>query len=213
MSETINFKKETLEGYSEALGSGAATPGGGAAAALSATQGAALVSMVCNLTVGKEKFKDHEELNQEALAKAISLQEECLGLMDKDAIAFGDMVAVYRMPKTTQEEKKAWEVAKENALKTCIAPPMELMEISLEGLALVRMVLGKSNQNAVSDLGAAASLFLSALECSWLNVVINLKDLQDKEFEKNQRSRGEECVETGRRLANELYNTVLEWLE
>lgn len=213
MSETINFKKETLESYSDALASRAATPGGGAAAALSATQGVALVSMVCNLTVGKENWKEQEALNQEALAKAASLQVECLGLMDKDAVAFGDMVAVYRMAKTTDEEKKAWEEAKEKALITCIAPPMELMEVSLEGLALVQMVLGKSNPNAVSDLGAAASLFLSALECSWLNVVINLKDLKDKEFETQQRRRGEELLETGRRQATELYNTVLEWLE
>lgn len=213
MSQTINFGKETLEEYTSVLASSAATPGGGAAAALSATQGVALVAMVCNLTVGKEKFQEHEELNQEALVKAKSLQGECLALMDKDAIAFGDMVAVYRMPKTTEEEKKIWEVAKEQALKTCIAPPMELMEISLEGLALVKMVLGKSNQNAVSDLGAAASLFQSALECSWLNVVINLKDMKDQAFEKEQRSRGEELLDTGKIMANELFNTVLEWLE
>lgn len=213
MSQTINFAEETLGNYTGALASKAATPGGGAAAALSAAQGVALVSMVCNLTVGKEKFKEHEELNQEALAKAASLEKECLAMMDKDAVAFADMVAVYKMPKTTEEEKKAWEVAKEQALITCIAPPLELMEIATEGLALVKMVLGKSNENAVSDLGAAASLLQSALECSWLNVVINLKDIKDQKFEKEQRRRGEELMDTGKILANELYNTVLEWLE
>lgn len=213
MPHEIIFAQQTLEAFSEDLGSSLSTPGGGAAAALSAAQGASLVAMVCSLTVGKEKYAQHQELAEEFLQKSRGLEKECLDLMDKDAIAFHEMMAVYKMPKSTPEEKEAHSKAKISALKACILPPMDVMEISVEGLSLIRGVLGKSNVNAVSDLGAAAVFFKSALEASWLNVVINLKDLPEDKFTKTQRNLGEELLENGKRQADELYQVVLEWLE
>lgn len=213
MPHEIIFAEQTIREFSTDLGSSLSTPGGGAAAALSAAQGASLVAMVCSLTVGKEKYAKHEELAQEILKKAQEMEKECLSLMDEDAVAFHEMMAVYRMPKSTEEEKAHHKVAQEKALEACSVPPMDLMEISVEGLSLVRAVLGKSNMNAVSDLGVAALFFKSALEASWLNVVINLKGLPEGDFSERTRKLGEELLDTGKRQADELYQTVLEWLE
>lgn len=213
MSHDIIFAQQSVAEFTDLLASSASTPGGGAAGGLVAAQGVALVGMVCNLTTGKEKFAEYQELMDEVLVKCESLQKECLDLMDSDAVAFHEMMACYKMPKGTEEEKALHQVAKESALKACTLPPLELMEVSMEGLALVKAVMGRSNGNAVSDLGAAATMFLSALETSWLNVVINLKDIQDSVFEKEKRSLGEEMLDSGRILATELYHTVLEWLE
>lgn len=209
MPHNIIFSQQTIKDYNLSLGSSAATPGGGAAAALTAAQGVNLVSMVCSLTVGKEKYAEYNDLNQEILDKCSELQAICLDRMDKDAIAFYDMIAVYKMSKSTPEEQEAYLVAKENALKTCTLPPLELMDISVKGLSYIDAVLGKSNSNAVSDLGAAASCFQSVLECSWLNVVINLRDIQDQTFATEKRTAGETLLLTGKAKARELYDKVL----
>lgn len=213
MSHEIIFAEEQIAEFMNALGSSAATPGGGASAALTAAQGVSLISMVCALTVGKEKFAEYETLNQEMLEKTKKMQQQCLEGMDKDAIAFHEMIAVYKMPKGTEEEQEVRRVAQEKALKTCTIPPMELMEIAYEGLYCILAVLGKSNENAVSDLGVAASCFQSALDSSWLNVVINLKGIKDKEFCEKYRSRGKELQEKGSKLATETYNMVLEQIQ
>lgn len=213
MSHTIVFGEQKIQEYIGDLSSSTGTPGGGAAAGLAAAQGVALVSMVCQLTTGKEKFAQHQELIDEVLVKCEALSQECLQLMDGDAVAFHKMMAVYKMPKETAEELSARAVARESASKACTLPPLDMMEISVEGLALVKAVLGKSNGNVVSDLGAATTFFASSLEASWLNVVINLKGMADKSFVKEKESQGQELLDSGRQTARELYETVLSWLE
>lgn len=213
MSHNIVFGQQGISEYIADLSSSAGAPGGGAAAGLAAAQGVALVSMVCALTTGKEKFAQHQELIEEVHNKSKALAEECVALMDGDAVAFHEMMAVYGMPKDSEAEKSARAEAREKASQACTLPPLDVMEISVEGLALVKAILGKSNGNVVSDLGAATSFFASALESSWLNVVINLKGMENQDFVKEKQSQGQELLDSGRQTARELYETVLEWLE
>lgn len=204
----MNLASLTIEAYQAQLSSSAPAPGGGAATALTASQGASLLAMVCNLTVGKEKFKEQETLVQEVLAKALQMKDQSLQLMDDDAQSFGEVGKVFTMPKETQEEKDARAVAMETALKGCTAPPIALMALSYEGLLLTQSVLGKTTPHAVSDLGVAALFFKSALQGAWLNVRINIGHIKDQEFAKEHEIKGKKYLQDGIALADKLYQEV-----
>lgn len=205
----MHFPEMTLQAYHETLASSAPTPGGGAATALAASQGASLVSMVCNLTVGKEKYAQYQDLMENVLPQLEKMQATCLGLMDKDAQAFDQVAAVFALPKNSEAELAHRKEKMQLALKACTLPPMELMEESLKGLELTASVLGKSNQSAVSDLGVAALFFQSAIQGAWLNVTINLGSLQDETFVQTHKTRGEEILVKGKTLAEQIYGEVL----
>lgn len=199
----------TIEEYSKALFSSAPAPGGGAATALTAAQGISLIAMVCNLTVGKESYQDQEELLQSVLKQTKTLEQEALDLMDRDAESFGEVGKVYQMPKETTEDKARRKDAMEIALKGCTIPPMDLMELCVEGLALTKQVLGKTTPHAVSDLGVAALFFKSALEGAWLNVKINISHIKDEAFCQQYQERGQALLTTGKAQGVDIYNTVL----
>lgn len=204
----MTLPKLTIEEYSKKLASNAPTPGGGASTGLAANQGACLIAMVCNLSFGKDAYP--QNVIQEALTKAEDMAQESLTLMDKDAESFAEVGKVYAMPKETADDLLARKKAMNIALKGCTLPPMDLMELSVEGLALINTILGKSTPHAVSDLGAAALFFKTALEGAWLNVCINLAYLKDEEFCSTKDKQGEELLETGRLLADNIYHTVEE---
>ena len=93
------FKTVNIEDYLQQLGSGAPTPGGGAAAALTSAQGAALIMMVANHTIGKPKYAEFEELNKDILAEAEVLLGRLMDGIDTDAKAFGKVSAAYALPR------------------------------------------------------------------------------------------------------------------
>ena len=93
------FKNVNIEDYLQQLGSGAPTPGGGAAAALTSAQGAALIMMVANHTIGKPKYAEFEELNKDILAEAEVLLGRLMDGIDNDAEAFGKVSAAYALPR------------------------------------------------------------------------------------------------------------------
>ncbi len=94
-----SFKNYSIEEYLERLGSGSPTPGGGAAAALTSAQGAALIMMVANHTIGKPKYAEFEELNKDILAEAKELADRLMHGIDRDAEEFGKVSAAYALPR------------------------------------------------------------------------------------------------------------------
>ena len=94
-----SFKNCSIEEYIERLGSGSPTPGGGAAAALTSAQGAALIMMVANHTIGKPKYAEFEELNKDILAEAKELADRLMDGIDRDAEEFGKVSAAYALPR------------------------------------------------------------------------------------------------------------------
>lgn len=204
--------EQNIRKYSETLASASPAPGGGAATALTASQGAGLVAMVCQLTLGKEAYQEQQGLAEELLEKALSLQEKALLLMDEDAESFGEVGKVYQMPKETPEEKQLRGQAMEKALKGCTLPPLALMDLCVRGLELTERALGKTTAHAVSDLGVAALFFKSALEGAWLNVKINVAYIKDEEFAKKHEKQGQALRNTGIALGDTLYKSVLETL-
>ncbi|HEU5127333.1 MAG TPA: cyclodeaminase/cyclohydrolase family protein [Glycomyces sp.] len=175
------MRKTTIEDWLTDLASELPAPGGGAAAGMNAATGAALVSMVCNLTIGKPKYAEHEAVMREALAEAERLRAEALTLAEDDAEAFSGVVAAYKLPKGTDEEKAARTAAIQAGLAEAAEVPLAVAKVAAQVIRLSGRVLDGSNPNVLSDVAVAASSAKSALESAALNVDINLVSIKDAE--------------------------------
>jgi len=204
----IKLINRAITEFIELLASQEPAPGGGAASSLVGAIGVALSSMVANLTVGKEKFKDKEELMNEIIEENKKIQKELLELIEKDAEAFSKVAKALKMPKGTEEEKNKRKEALETALKEAALVPLEIMRKSINALRLLEKSLGNSNPNAVSDIGVGAVCLKAALQGAWLNVKINLASIRDKDFVKNIQKEAESLLKDGILLSDKIYEEV-----
>ncbi len=187
--EESSIEGQEIGAYLDALASAAPTPGGGAAAALSAATGAALVSMVCNLTIGRERYKAHDEAMRAARDEAALLRGRALALADEDGAAFRAVGAAYGLPRSSDEEKAARTAAIQDALKGATATPLRTMETAARVAALCASVVSIGNPNVVSDVGVGALSARAALDGAALNVTINLSLIRDAAFVTASRDR------------------------
>lgn len=171
-----------IETFLNDLASGESTPGGGAAAALTGSQAAALLSMVLNFTVGRRKYAAVEEELRGLLLRTEEMRAELLLYADKDAEAFGAVAACYSMPRSTTEEKDARTSAMQTALREAAEVPFAIAALCADLLELASPVAEKGNPNVVSDAATAAHLAHAALYSALVNVDINLKYLKDETF-------------------------------
>lgn len=195
--------------YLEILGSDAPAPGGGAAAGLAGAQGVALVAMVANLTIGKEKFKEYEEHCINIKAECERLEKALEQCTNDDVQAYSLFSAAYKMPRTTEEEKAERAAAIAKAAVNATEVPLKTMALCLEGLKLADAMVGNSNPNIISDIGVGAQNLLSAVKSSWLNVKINLPSLKDEVQKENFKSEGERIFGETEVLADKVYANVL----
>jgi formiminotetrahydrofolate cyclodeaminase len=193
--------------YLDVLKSDAPAPGGGSASALAAAQGVGLVCMVCDLTLGKEKYAEHQEVCTEAKEKAADLYSKLVEAIDKDTEAFNLVSAAFKMPKGTDEEKAARSKAIADGTLVATEVPFETMMLCAEGLKVTEMIVGKSNPNAASDLGVAALNLLSGVKGAWLNVLINLPGVKD-EAQKEKFLTGKKTIVEAEALAARIYMEV-----
>lgn len=198
----------TTKEFVSTLASDAPAPGGGSASALFGALGTALVSMVANLTVGKEKYAAHEALMQEILKETETLMASFNELIDKDTEVYNAVGAVLTMPKTTDEEKAQRKEAMQQALKEATIVPYRMMEESAKVLTVLQKAMGHSNPNAVSDLGVGALGLKAAMQGAWLNVKINLGSIKDEAFVSEYRAKGEQLLADNLALADSLYQEV-----
>lgn len=198
-----------VNGFTELLASDAPAPGGGSAAALEGGIGAALTAMVCELTAGKKQYADHRDFILEVQKKAEALRVRFVDVMDRDTEAFLVVSDAFAMPKSTDEEKAARSAAIQAGLVKCTETPFEMMEMATETLVLTASILGKFNEAAASDLGVAALSLRSGIQGAWLNVLINIGSLKDKELAADFRAKGEALLAKALPLADQVYNTVL----
>lgn len=176
------FAEQSLATFLDDLASSKPAPGGGSAAALVGAMGAALVSMVGNLTVGKEKYKDVEPEIKEMLARSEALRRHLLSLIEDDVAAFNAYSAAAKMPRDTDEQKAARSAAIQKALINACDPPMNVARACVEILDLCMPVAEKGNVQAVSDAGVGALLAEAGLRAAALNVLINLGWIKDADF-------------------------------
>lgn len=198
-----------VDDFTKVLASDAPAPGGGSAAALAGAVGAALTAMVCTLTAGRKKYAEHEEFVLGVQAEAESLRKQFMDVMDRDTEAFLVISRAYGMPKATDEEKAKRSNAIQAGLVECIKTPMEMMELSLRTVQLTDSLLGRFNTSSASDLGVGALSLRTAVQGAWLNVLINIGSLKDRELAESYRSKGEKLVQQVLALSDHVYETVL----
>lgn len=201
-----------LDEYLDLLGSDAPAPGGGSVSALSGAQGIALMNMVCSLTIGKEKYAEFEKDCITAKEKGEVLIAELAAAIDEDTEAFNLVSAAFKRPKETEEDKQARSKAIGEATLVATEVPFKTMTLSLEGLETVAGLVGRSNSNAVSDLGVAALNLMAAVKGAWYNVLINLSGVKDPVKRSFFEEEGKETVRNAMVLAEKIESEIMEIL-
>jgi len=168
--------------FLEMVASDCPTPGGGSVAAVQGALAASLVEMVSRLTLGKDKFKEHEALMTASLEEAYRLRTQFLDLTDLDTEAYDNVTAAYRMPKATDEERAERSSAIQHALKMATNIPLETMQRAQACLDIIGRIKGRINPNCDSDLNVAELSARASLEGAWQNVLTNLNGIKDAEF-------------------------------
>ena len=169
----------TVRDLTERLASRAPVPGGGSASALAGALGAALVEMVCELTVGKPEYEDVDAVARQISASAGELRGSLLAAAEEDAAAYLDVVAARRLPRDGDEERAARKAAIGEASVAATEVPLRVARLATEVLELAASIASVGNRNAVSDAGAAALLAAAAARGAALNVRINLPSLPE----------------------------------
>jgi formiminotetrahydrofolate cyclodeaminase len=176
------IKDTAIEPFLDQLASSAATPGGGSAAAIIGAMGAALVSMVCNLTIGKKKYAEVEAEMQDVLAKTEALRKKLTGMIQDDVKAFDAVMGAYGMPKETDADKQARDKAIQAALKLATDVPLACARAAREVIDLAAIASDKGNLNVISDAGVGVLAGYAALRSAALNVFTNARMITDKTF-------------------------------
>lgn len=172
----------TTTGFLDALASGEPTPGGGGAAALMGAMGAALISMVCNLTIGKKGFETVEAEMRDLLAESEALRARLQAMVAEDAQAFDTLMAAYRLPKATDEEKAARSAAIQEGLQAATRAPLACAIAAAHGVRLAARAVERGNPNVISDVGVGVLASWAALRSAALNVNINVPQIKDRAF-------------------------------
>ena len=182
IEETGPLVSQTMKGFLDELASSSPAPGGGSVAALAGSLGAALSSMVCNLTVGKEKYKDVEDEIKKIRTQSEKIRKRLMELIDEDTSAFSDVMKAFKMPKETEEQKIARSNAIQRGYKKAAQVPMDTATVCEQIFDLAIFLAERGNQNSITDAGVAALLAKAGIESALYNVEINIGAIKDATF-------------------------------
>jgi formiminotetrahydrofolate cyclodeaminase len=164
------------------LASGAPTPGGGGAAAVMGAMGAALISMVANLTIGKKGYEAVDAEMRALLAESEALRARMTAMVADDALAFDQLMAAYKLPKASDGEKAARSLAIQAGLAAATQAPLACAHAAAEGVRLAARAVEQGNPNVISDVGVGVLASVAALRSAALNVRINAPQIKDRAF-------------------------------
>jgi formiminotetrahydrofolate cyclodeaminase len=176
------IKDKSIQVFLDELASKAATPGGGSVAALMGAQAAALISMVCNLTIGKPQYAPVEAQMQDLLEKAEGLRAELTTMIKADIDVFNRLMATYNQPKETEADKTARSEAIQAVLREATEVPLACARACREVMALSQIAAEHGNAGVISDAGVAVMAAYGGLKSAALNVYVNAHCLKDLAF-------------------------------
>ena len=179
--EAPTTSEATVGGFLAALASDAPTPGGGAAAAVAAATGAALLEMVAALTVGRPEHAASADRIRAIAADAAIARGEFVEAADRDGAAFDRVMAAFRLPKGTDDEKATRSAAIQAAYLGAAAVPLEVAKLATDLLSQAATAIADGNRNAASDGLSAAELLAASARSAAANVSINARSLRDRE--------------------------------
>ena len=178
------FGDSSVTQFLDALAASSPTPGGGSASAIAAAMGAALLMMVAGLARTRTNTDEGKAALIEARTALGPLRDRLAQLADADADAFDRVMAAYRLPKATDEEKALRKQAVQEALTVASTTPLEALRATSAVVSLARPVAAHGNRSAVSDVRVALELLEAAAAGAAANVEINIVSLDDEAFRK-----------------------------
>ena len=203
------YARETLQTYLNDAASGKPAPGGGSVSACVGALGAALTAMVCNLTIGKEKFAAVESQVRDLEANAQDARAKLEKLLQDDTVAYNGVIAAYRLPKETDEEQTARMAAVQAGLIVAANVPLDICRVAVEVCRLARTAAEIGNPAAVTDAGIGAILGEAAAQGGALNVRINLGSIEDEAYVRAANAELERILAETSVLRDEVLKTTI----
>lgn len=195
--------------FSDQLASKAPTPGGGGASAAVGALSCALGQMVCNLTLGKEKYASVEDEVQTLVDELEAERREMLALVDEDAAAFEPLSKAYSIPKDAPGRDEVMEAA----LSRACEPPLQIMELAARVIDQLARLAEIGSRMAISDVGVAAVFAKAALEGASLNVYINAGSMKDESKARALSGRADELIAVCATRAQQAFDSIAENLK
>ena len=209
----MKFIENNLKEFTDTAFSKSAAPGGGGVSAMVGALGVALGGMVCNLTIGKKKYAEYEEDINVIVKKLEVIKEDLLSQIDKDAENFLPLAKAYSLPTQTEDERVHKDEVIQQATRVAMQAPVDIIRLSYDAIMLLDDLIIKGSTLAVSDVGCAATFLDGAIRGAYLNVVINLNLITDKEYTVKLKNELETLVVDGTKECRKLYEKVLSRLE
>lgn len=199
---------QSLQAFLQALASNSATPGGGSVAALMGAQGAALLGMVCHLTLGNPKYATVETEMELLLKQSEALRERLTAMVEADVDVFNRLMAAYRLPRESDAEKSKRNNTVQALLQEATLVPLACAEACAEVIRLSRVAAEKGNPSVVSDAGVAVMAGYAGLKSAALNVWINVASVKDRQFAEAKSAQLQRIVNEADAVAAEVYRFV-----
>jgi formiminotetrahydrofolate cyclodeaminase len=171
---------KSLQNYLDDVASDSPTPGGGNVAAFSGALACSLGIMVCNLSIGKKKYLDVEEELKDIKFQLENFKTKFLQLAEEDNEAFNKVMAAFKLPKETDEQKVMRDEKIEEATIGASIIPGDVVKVCKNVMPSIQIIVQKGNQNSLSDAGVAVTLLKSAAQGALMNVVINCNSLKNQ---------------------------------
>jgi formiminotetrahydrofolate cyclodeaminase len=178
----VKLDQLSVQEFIAELSSGNPTPGGGSVAALCGALGAALSTMVANLTVDREKYGQTRKSMEEVRMTAATLSTRFLALMQEDSDTYQKVMAAFELPRETDAQKASRQTVIEEAMKKAAAVPLETLRASEELIRVARDAVRGGNPNAITDAAAAVQLANTTAVVASYNVQINISRINDQAF-------------------------------
>jgi len=200
--------KQNIKMFLDEVASNSPAPGGGSVAALAGALGAALTSMVCNLTKTKQGYESVQDEIAEVLEKSEGLRKDLTDLIDKDTEAFNEVMNALKMPKETEDQKEQRRDALQIAFKQAAEVPLETARKCVQILDIARVAAEDGNKNSISDAGVSALMAQTGVQAAMLNVRVNLRSIKDTEYIQQVTTELHEILQTAMEKSAEILGIV-----
>jgi len=199
-----------LNDFADLTASEMPAPGGGSIAAYMGALGAALGTMVANLSSHKRGWDDRWEEFSNWADKGAQYYKTLIQMVDEDTNAFNQIMEAFKLPKDTAEEKTARKNAIQSATKHAVDVPFKIMELAYSSMEVMKAMAETGLEASLSDAGVGALAAKAAVHGAYMNVRINLSGLEDKTFAEDRKKRGAEILEKAYALEKEIVTIVEE---
>jgi glutamate formiminotransferase/formiminotetrahydrofolate cyclodeaminase len=173
---------KNLTDFAEVTASETPAPGGGSISAYVGSMGAALGTMVANLSAHKRGWDDKWEVFSQYAEKGQEIMNTLLNLVDEDTKAFDAIIQAMRLPKSTDQDQEIRKRAIEMATKNAIEVPLKVMKVAYSSMSILKEMAVRGLKSSISDVGVGVACARTAVFGAYLNVKINCQDMDDKSY-------------------------------